>query len=134
MGQNRITLQVLPDDIEHVLRTEAYNAAKYSAFVDYFGPRTYEAPTIQGETIADAKVRWQAWFLRAKRIVEAFGVEVELTSEQETMTVYTPPKPGTGRTWVPDDKNRVPAYRREVHSQACHAAASRVVRRWREAL
>jgi hypothetical protein len=33
-----------------------------------------------------------------------------------------------------DDSKRHPEYRRSVHEEACAQAASRVIRKWREAL
>ena len=81
-------------------------------------------------------------------MVEAFGVEYEPTSQDETLTVdyryvggTTKVKnfPGIGPVgWStgskPDYDHPYPSYRGEVHSEACRQAADRVVRRWRETL
>lgn len=138
-----VTLTLRADDAEPILRKAAYEAAKFGAFVDYITRKTYNAPgnyfVMHGQ--------WQDWFLAAKRIVEAFGIEYEPTSEEETLTVHFDYVGGTrhprkiaGMTFVevrdskPDYKHPRPAYRRDVHSQACHAAAERVVKAWRETL
>ena len=64
---------------------------KSSAFCDHITRRTYDGPEWrQGETYEDRKKRWHAEFIKAKRIVEAFGVEYEPTSEGETLTTHIP--------------------------------------------
>lgn len=92
--------------------------------------------------VAQLFKRWQAQFLSAKRIVEAFGVEYEQTSEQETLTLhfdYVGGKRVNRGMFVevvgsePDYSHPRPAYRSGVHSYACHAAAERVVRAWKAA-
>lgn len=135
-----ITITVRMDDVEPVLREAARDAAMYGALCDYMTKRTGNRPTGYGELLEDARKRWQAKFLRAKRIVEAFGVEYEPTSEQETLTVDFPWVGGkrklvanlfyevSGQTQ--DFKRPFPSYRREVHQEACRQAADRVVRRW----
>lgn len=137
----KITLTFEASDIEPILRRAATDAARYSAYVDYFTKRTGNLPLAFSEK---NRAEWRAQFLRAKRIVEAFGVEYEQTSEAETLTVGYPWVGGKTRRGelgfnittgsVQDFKNPFPSYRREVHSQACYAAAERVVRRWWETL
>lgn len=139
--QRTINITLRADDAEPILRQAAYDAAKFGALCDHMTAKTHDAPTITGETIADARRRWSALFLRAKRIVEAFGTEYEPTSEQETLTLWFDYIGGKTRTTEmgfrvtegsqPDYKHPRPAYRREVHTHACHAAADRVVRAWR---
>jgi hypothetical protein len=136
----QIMLLLRPDDAEPILREAAEMAAKFSAWCDYMTDRVWSNPKASNETTAAAKVRWQKKFLRAKRIVEAFGVEYEQTTEAEAMTIeyrYIGEKRksiGGLMTYTsggkPDYKNPEPAYRREVHAEACRQAADRVVRRW----
>ena len=141
---NKIALMLLPDDAEPILRKNAYAAAKYGAFLDYITLKTYNAPN---RPDAEARKRWQASFLSAKRIVEAFGIEYELTSEQETLTLHFPYvgrkrklKNVAGMAFYtvtggkPDYAHPQPSYRHEVHSAACIAAANRVVKAWRKTL
>lgn len=135
-----IMVELRPEDAEPILRRAAYEAAKYGAWVDYIDRRTYNPPS---SPTAENRKRWQDWFLRAKRTVEGFGIEYEQTSEAETLTTHIPDKVLKSHIVniggirfrhvdesVPDPKNIMPAYRGEVHSQACHAAADRVVRAW----
>lgn len=138
-----ITLELRPEDAEPILRQAADDAAKYSALCDHITSKTWNAPG--PHPLADAKKEWLARFLKAKRIVEAFGVEYEQTSEPETLTVHydyiggkrtimnlpTIGPVGVTRGSVPDYKNPRPAYA-SWHSEACRHAAERVVRRWRE--
>lgn len=136
-----ITLELRMEDAEPILREAAYEAAKYGAWCDYITPRTYNPPV---RVTPEARAGWATRFLRAKRIVESFGVEYEPTSESETLTVHIPDKvlkshlvKIAGMTFrhvdesVSDPKRAMPEHRREVHSQACHAAADRVVRAWK---
>lgn len=143
-----IKLTLRSDDAEPILRKAAYEAARNGALSDHMTLKTHDAPTGFNESFIHARARWLADFLSAKRIVEAFGVEYEQTSEPETLTVwhdYVGGKrkvrnlPGIGPVATvtgsqPDYRHPRPAYRREVHSHACHAAAERVVRAWRQSL
>jgi len=143
-----ITLDLRPEDAAPILREAAEEAAKYGAWCDYIDRRTGNCPREYGESLDDARKRWMTKFLRAKRVVEAFGVEYEPTSEEETMTVDHPwvggktkvlKIPGIGPIGMrsgskPDFSKPFPSYRREVHAEACRQAAKRVVRAWRAAL
>lgn len=141
---NTVTITMLCADAEPFLRTAAEEAAKFGAWIDHITLKTYHAPSRGSLSLADSKVEWRRQFLRAKRIVESFGVEYELTSEEETLTVYIPSKnekrkrvmvAGMAFTEVsggePDYKNPQSSYRGAVHSEACRQAADRVVRRWK---
>ena len=143
-----VDLKMRVEDAEPILRTAAFDAARYSAFCDYITPRTYNPPAAHsGRSLADQKKIWRDRFLKAKRMVEAFGVEYEMTTEQEAMTVHIPMK-NEKRTLVkvggmafnrlsggePDFKNPRPAYRGAIHQEACNQAADRTVRRWRAGL
>jgi hypothetical protein len=79
--------------------------------------RQAHPPVHRWDRLAEEKKEWLARFLAAKRIVEAFGVEYEPTSEAETMTVHFPMKSQK--------------YRHGIHAEACRQAAKRVVRTWR---
>ncbi|HZP68392.1 MAG TPA: hypothetical protein VFB29_00495 [Pseudolabrys sp.] len=142
----KVTITLPADDAEPFLRRAAEDAAKFGAWCDYLGPKTRLAPSWGGLDYREAKAEWRERFLKAKRIVEAFGIEYEPTSEAETMTVdfdviggkvrLTPHIPGVGRVGIRsgatlDYKHPRPAYRRAVHEEACRQAAIRVVRRWR---
>lgn len=133
-----ITITLDASDLEPILRKAAHEAALYGGWVDHVTRRTYNPPQ-------DLKWQpeWKQKYLRAKRIVEAFGVEHEATSEQETLTVHYPHVGGKkiNRGFfveivgsAPDYKNPIPEYWRGVHANACEAAADRVVRRWRESI
>jgi hypothetical protein len=143
----KIDLTLLDDDAAPILREAAEDAAKFGAWLDYITRKTWQAPSNTGERLDDARKRWQARFLRAKRIVEAFGIEYEATSEQETMTVTYRSVGGTRTRKVIgrlafnvingsrlDYDHPEPCYRSEVHAEACRQAAKRVVHRWRAAL
>jgi hypothetical protein len=146
MAKATITLTMRPQDAEPILLDEARKAALYGAWCDYITPKTVNSPG-RWNMLAEDKKRWQAQFLRSKRIVEAFGVEYEPTSEEETLTVYIPQKnekrrvrniAGIGFTEVsggePDYAHPLPEYRKAVHHEACWQAAHRVVARWRATL
>lgn len=139
-----ITLELRPEDAEPILRQAADDAAKFGAWVDYIDRRTYDSPKGRGETLEEAKKRWRGKFLAAKRIVEAFGVDYEPTSEEEALGVYFHYVGGSRKLKKiggiafnvvtgsrPDFSNPHPQYRKEIHAEACRQAADRVVRRWR---
>lgn len=138
-----ITLALRAEDAKPILRQAAYDAAKYSAQLDYCMKNIGNHPRWSGSTFADWRKEITDRFLKAKRMVEAFGVEYEQTSEQETLTVDWRWVGGKSKLVriagiafnevtgsQPDYDNPFPSYRGEVHSQACHAAAGRVVRTW----
>lgn len=140
-----INLALRATDAEPILREAARDAAKYSAYLDCITRQTGNSPKSSGESLADARKDWQAKFLRAKRIVEAFGVEYEQTSEQETMTVDYPFVGGKTKVMDiagvkfgmrsgsrPDYANPYPYYWSGVHAEACRHAAARTVRKWME--
>lgn len=137
-----ITLELRSADAEPILRKAAFDAAKFGAFVDHFTRRMAYAPHGPG-TFDEKRKEWQASFLAAKRMVEAFGLSHEQTSEEETLGVYIPDKVLKSHVKtvgafafrhidksVPDPKNAMPSYKSGIHSDACRAAAERVVRRW----
>lgn len=141
-----VTLDLRIEDAEPILRTYAEIAAKYGALCDHITPRTVERPS-HSIPLADCKKDWNDKFLRAKRIVESFGIEYEMTSEAETLTTYIPDKvlkshlvKIAGMTFrhidksKPDPKNARPQYRSGVHAEACRQAADRAVRKWRLSL
>jgi hypothetical protein len=142
-----ITLVMRAEDAEPILRKQAEEAAKFGALLDYATRKTYGVREQGvGESFDEARKRWHLRFAKAKRMVEAFGVEYEPTSEGEALTVdyrwvggtrKIMNLPGIGPVGhisgsQPDYKNPLPAFRGEVHTEACRAAADRVVRRWRE--
>jgi hypothetical protein len=143
---DKVTLTLRADDAEPILREAAREAASYSALCDHMTKRTVGLPC-HVKNIDERKKEWQAAFLRAKRIVESFGVEYDATSEAETLGVYIPDKVLKSHIVrvagvafrrvdksVPDPKNAMPLFRGAVHSEACKAAAARVVGRWRKTL
>lgn len=150
MSKQTVTITLSIDDVESFLRRNAIDAAKYSAYCDYFSKRTYNMPTWGGLRFDDLRKEWNERFLRAKRIVESFGVEYEMTSEEETLTISYPYwinetvkirdlGPSLGKVRMrsggePNYKRPLPTYRGGVHDEACKAAADRVVRRWRAML
>lgn len=153
MPERHIDIRLLPSDAEPILRQAAHDAAKFGAFADFITPNTVKTPARNGMSTTRAqrqawfredRAEWQAAFLRAKRIVEAFGVDYEPTSEQETMTFYFPHVGGTTRKGAmgfsitegsrPDYDDPLPQYSSGVHAEACRQAADRVVRAWRASL
>lgn len=143
-----ITLELRPEDAEPILRKSAYEAALYGGRWLHITRRCVNRPgTLSDATFEANAAEWHRQYLAAERMVEAFGVEAETTSEGETLTVYVPDivlkshvvqmagmafrridksKPDTNR------KNWRPEYRRGVHEEAARQAAERVVRRWLE--
>lgn len=144
----KVSLTLLADDVEPFLRQAAEEAAKYSAWCDHITIKTRNSPSWGRMRLPDAKKEWNAKFLRAKRIVESFGVEYEPTTEAETLTVAYDhiggkreimKVPGIGNVgWVtgsqPDYKHPHPSFYGGIHAEACRQAADRVVRRWRQTL
>lgn len=142
-----ITLTLRTDDAEPILRNAAFAAARYGGFLDHFTRKTVDMPNVYYTRGGYDVVReeWTKNFLAAKRIVEAFGIEYEPTSEEETLTIYIPHKVlkshlvnAGGVTFrhidksIPDPTNSRPMFRGQIHTEACNAAAERVVRKWRE--
>jgi hypothetical protein len=133
MSTVNLTLRV--EDAEPILWKAAYEAALYGARVDYVPRNCYDSPFSSfSKSYDECKREANEHFLRAKRIVEAFGVGHEPTSEAETLTIAFPPKKGTGSTYVPNHKRPTPDYRGAVHVEACKAAADRVIRSWKQTL
>jgi len=147
---NPITITLRAEDAEPILREAARKAALAGACVDYITKRTERSPWVYArrQPFDDWRRATQAEFIRAKRMVEAFGVDYEPTSEEETLTVCYPMK-NEKRTPVaiggllrytrveggePDYKKPIPKYQGGVHEEACKQAADRVVRRWRATL
>lgn len=143
-----ITIALCLEDAEPMLRQAAKEAAEFGALLDYVTRKTGNVrQRNMGERYDDARARWQKRYLKAKRMVEAFGIEYEPISEGEALTVgyrYVGGKttirrmPGIGPVqWTegskPDYDHPYPEMRGEIMTQACIAAADRVVRRWREA-
>jgi hypothetical protein len=142
-----VILSLRGEDAKPILEQAARDAAYYGGWLDHITRRTWNSPQGMSETFEEARARWQKKFLAAKRIVEAFGVEIESTSEEETLTVEFPHVGGkkklvkiggiafnevTGSK--PDYKDPRPRYRGAVHLEAAWAAASRVVRAWERLL
>lgn len=133
-----VTVTLRSDDAEPILFKAAFDAAKFGSYCDYITRRTGNTPSGDPET-------WKKNFLAAKRTVEAFGIEYEQVSEQETITIafnYVGGKrkvvnmPGIGPVgWrtgsEPDYKNPYPNFYSMVHGHACEAAARRTVRSWK---
>ncbi len=139
-----VTLTIRAEDAEPILREAAYEAAKFGAWLDHITRRTYNPPSAP---TPENRARWQARFLRAKRLVESFGIDYEPTSEEETLTVHIPMKNETRKLKTvagiqfcevsggePDYAHPQPCYRRGAHEEACQQAAQRVVRAWRSTL
>lgn len=140
-----VRLELMPEDAEPILRKAAYDAARYGAYVDHLTRRTHNPPSRNGRSFDECRAEYSDRFRRAKRIINAFGVEHEVTSEAETLTVEYPMKnqkkvarriPGIGVVneisgGTPDFKKPIPSYRRGVHEDACQAAADRVIRMFR---
>lgn len=143
---NTITITLRGDDAEPILRHAAERAARYGAYCDHITRKCYRLPSGDGSSkpLAERRKGWQEKFVQAKRMVEAFGVEYEQTTEPETMTVDYPWIGGTtkivdvgplGKVGVrsgshADFKHPMPTWRGSVHDEACRQAADRVVRHW----
>lgn len=139
-----ITIELRQDDAEPILREAARKAALNGGRWLYITRKTCGAPTTSAGFDADSE-GWHREYLAAERMVEAFGVEAEVTSEAETMTITFQMKnqkqtvvrvPGIGPVaWRSggemDYKRPLPSYRGGIHQSAAEAAADRVVRRWR---
>jgi hypothetical protein len=122
-----ITLTLRVEDAEPILAEAAYEAAKFGSLLDYVPRKCWNSPRRSGVRVTHEQQNedWRARFLRAKRIVESFGLEYEQPSEAETIDMLYDEC---------DEKKLVPRYRGEVHREAAKAAAGRVVRRWKERL
>lgn len=129
MKAKTVTITIGIADSVPIVREAAFQAARCGALLDHVTRKTHESPASAG-AYDSYREQWREKFLRHKRICEAFGVEHETTSEQETLTVtfaYLP-----GRVAKQDFSKPYPTYWRDVHIQACHAAAERVVRKFLE--
>ena len=142
MATNTINLDLRREDAEPILREAAEEAAKFGSLLDHITRNTYDYPRGHQERFDDARERWRRRYLHGKRIVEAFGLEVEQPGEAETLTIHIPHKVLKSHIVrvagiafrsidksVPDPKRAMPAYRRGIHEEACRQAAARVVRR-----
>jgi hypothetical protein len=149
----KVTITLPADDLEPTLRKYAFEAARYSAWCDHIQPyRTYMGPGPgygSRLTAQEVKAEWREKFLRGKRIVEAFGIEYEQTSEDETVYISYPHMKGEKRERVnvgglmaftrvsggtADFKKPEITFRGGVHEEACNQAAERVIRKWRASL
>lgn len=142
-----VSISLAPADAEVILQQYAETAARYGSLGDYITRKTVDAPGsiyLSAKHYDEAKREWHEKFLRAKRIVEAFGVECQYPTEAETLGVYIPSKvlkshlvKVAGMTFehvdksAPDPKNSRPRYKGRVHAEACRAAADRVVANWK---
>lgn len=127
-----IMLAIHANDAEPILFEAAKDAARYSAWCDYLtGPHIGNLPC-DYRKVPERRKAWQQSFLRAKRIVEAFGVEYQQTSEAETLAIAYRLKPGPIAHF--DYNQPYPRYRGAQHAEACRQAAERVVRAWRALL
>jgi len=133
-----VTITLHVDDAEALLREAAYEAAKFGALCDYATRRTSTVPRKFKESLDHAMARWRKRFIRGKRVVEAFGLKYERTSEEETMTMHAALKLGYASGIA--DKRGLPAsayqkprqqYRGSIHDEQ---AAERVVKMWRSKL
>lgn len=139
-----VTVKLPIDYAEKVLRDAAYKAAYFGSLLDYMTRRTKQRPG-PGYTLDEGRIAWKEGYLSAKRVVQAFGVEYEPVSEQETLTVTYEYKGGkTKRVMIAgllkfnhteggrlDYDNPIPCYRGEVHREACEHAAASVVKSWK---
>lgn len=145
---NAIMLALRPEDAEPILREAAREAAEFGGLLDHVTRRVERKPYRgHGEAYEVTRKNWQARFAKAKRMVEAFGVDVESTSEAETVTVDYPYEGGKRKPMdvagvrfnyvtgsQPNYKKPYPVHWRGVHAEAAIQAADRVVRRWRQTI
>jgi hypothetical protein len=144
-----IAITLRADDAEPILRSHAERAARYGAYCDFITRGCLRWPSGRGRSLDEHKKDWREEFLKSKRMVEAFGVDYEPTSEPETLTVdyryiggkvkvvdlgFELGKVGMRTGSVPDYKHPLPAWSGGIHEEACRQAAERVVRRWRAGL
>jgi hypothetical protein len=130
-----VTITLHVDDAEVMLREAAYEAAKFGALCDYATRRTSSTPRKFKESLEDAMARWRERFIRGKRVVEAFGLEYERTSEEETMTMRAALKQvyANGIAYergltASAYKKPKQEYRGSIHDEASKQAAERVVK------
>lgn len=144
-----ITLELRVEDAESILMKAARDAAEFGALLDHVNRKTGNVRHRgTGESYDDARKRWHQRFVTAKRMVEAFGLDYEPTSEAEALTVDYRYIGGTTKIHKvhgigsfgvtsgsqPDYDHPYPSMRGEIFTEACRYAAKRVVSRWREAL
>ncbi len=150
-----VTITLRRDDAAPILREAANDAAHYGAMLDYVTRRTVD---VSGRTYAgqihwytgkrtvdnfdELRKEWRDKWLRAKRIVEAFGVEPSGVSEEEAIGIqYGWLKTGAKH---PRENRKVragegvqnydeqwPKLRGSIFHEACRQAAERTVRAWK---
>ncbi len=142
-----VTLELRVEDAEPILRKDAYEAAKYSAWLDHITKRTVSSPCSTSRDFDADRKDWNLKFLSNKRLVESFGIDYEILSEQEVLGVYIPEKVLKSRIVKlagfsirevqksePDPANAQPRYQSSICLEACKQAADRVVRNWQATL
>lgn len=142
-----VTIELPVEEAESILRSHAGIAARFGAYLDYITRRTYQMPGPEYTAFDDRRKIWNEKYLGSLRVVRAFGIEPERTSEEETLTVHIPMKNEKRKLRViagmqfnevsggePDYKHPIPEHRVRVHLEACIAAAERTVRKWKETL
>lgn len=140
-----VTLTLQIPDARPILHHAAYDAAYFSALVDYVTTKTANRPGGFANSLADAKVEWNRKFLRARRVVNSFGMDYERIPEEEVINPkgYVPYEGGTrklekvgGVSFVrvegskPNYKKAGPMFRGEAFRAACKVSAERVVTLW----
>jgi hypothetical protein len=127
-----VTANFQLEDAERLLSYWAARAAEYSAYLDYGTRKTWNLPII-GRSYDDARADWNVEFLRAKRMVEAFGAVVQYVSKEETIVFHQDMRPKCAGSSVvePFGPYVVPHLVRGYLKDGCAAAARRCVAQWR---
>lgn len=128
MSDKEVTITLDRRDAERILLEAATEAAKWGGYLDHVTRKTILRAFGTYDT---HRPLWRERFVAAKRVVEAFGVEVEPISEAEMIGRHEHPKPGTGTTYVPSGifSPIISGY----VNDASAAAGRRVVARWKAA-
>lgn len=93
MSAASIHLTLRVEDAEPILRQAAFDAAKFGGYLDNVPRRIWNSPA-RGSKYEESRAEWRGKYLAAKRIVEAFGVEVELADGDFVGTHYPHTKGG----------------------------------------
>jgi hypothetical protein len=136
-----ITANFQLEDAEGLLLHWAARAAEYSAYLDYGTRKTWNLPTV-GRSYDDARADWNVEFLRAKRMVEAFGAVVQYVSKEEAITYHQAYRVKRRVVAMGTAFNEVESYGpyvvphlvRGYLKDACAAAARRCVAQWRSSI
>jgi len=86
----KVTPSLWVEDAKPIVREAALVASRFGGLLDHHPRRCWDSQTNHGETLDEARKRWAEKYQSAKRVLDAFGAEVEPVPESEAVGVHYP--------------------------------------------